>query len=245
MTHTTLFCIPHAGGGASAFRRWSEALESHIQLKVLQSRGRESRFNEPPLADLDAVVGDLYALMEPHLGPRFALFGHSMGALLAFELAQMARARTGHAPSHLFASSCRAPSLPQTTAPIARLPDADFVTELMRRYGGIPASILADQDYMAAVLPAIRADFTILEDYRRRQWPLLDCPISVFAGRADGVIPRSTLLGWRNETTGAFALEMLEGDHFYLQSQRNVLASLVSSALEQPAKVFHAECIRL
>lgn len=227
----TLVCIPHAGGGVSAYRRWAEALGPRIVVKPVQLRGRESRFREPPLTELRDVVADLYDLVLADTAQPFALFGHSMGALLAFELAHMLREKSGRTPLHLFVSSCRAPELRQVTNPFSDLPQAEFVAELNRRYGGIPAAILADQDYMAAVLPALRADFGIIERYQLEPRPPLACPLTVFGGRHDEVISQAAMTGWRRHTTGLFNLEMLGGDHLYLQAQQIAMAKLISSAL--------------
>jgi medium-chain acyl-[acyl-carrier-protein] hydrolase len=226
-----LFCIPHAGGGASAYRQWAAAMAPGVAVKVLQLRGRESRFREPPLTELEDAVADLYQNVLPASTGRFAFLGHSMGALMALELSHKLRRETGRAPVHLFVSACRAPTHPQLAAPCAGLPQAEFVAEVMRRYGGIPAPILADADFMAAILPAMRADFGILERYRAAERPPLDCPISVFGGRDDHATPEATLANWRLQTTGAFTLEMLDGGHFYLQDKRREVAAKIRAAL--------------
>jgi medium-chain acyl-[acyl-carrier-protein] hydrolase len=226
----TLFCIPHAGGGASAYRYWMDALAPGVAVKVLQLRGRESRFREPPLTELDDVLVDLYRAVAPDTARPFAFFGHSMGALLAFELSHMLRRDTGREPAHLFVSACRAPHHSQISEPCSALPRPEFIAEVMRRYGGIPAAILADDGFMAAILPAMRADFGILERYRAADRPPLDCPISAFGGRRDTAAAQSALEAWRCHTSGAFSLEMLDGGHFYLQSERPALAAKILAA---------------
>jgi medium-chain acyl-[acyl-carrier-protein] hydrolase len=227
----TLFCIPHAGGGASAYRNWGDALAPGISVGVLQLPGRESRFREPPLSELDDVLADLWRVMAPQIAGPFALFGHSMGALLAFELCHMLRRERGRQPARLFVSACRAPQLAQLATSVAALPQAAFIAEVMRRYGGIPPAILADSGYMAAILPAMRADFGILESYRAPEREPLDCPISAFGGTRDMATPPSTLAGWRSQSSAEFSLDLLDGDHFYLQTQRVALTSKIRSAL--------------
>ena len=123
----TLFCIPHAGGGASAYRNWASALGPQIAVRVLQLPGRESRFREPVLTELDTVLADLFRAVAPDTARPFALLGHSMGALLAFELSQMLRNDIGRAPAHLFVSACRAPHCPQIAEPCSTLPQPEFV----------------------------------------------------------------------------------------------------------------------
>jgi medium-chain acyl-[acyl-carrier-protein] hydrolase len=228
----TLFCIPHAGGGASAYRNWANALSPQIAVKVLQLPGREGRFREPVLTELDAVLDDLLRAVVPDTAWPFAFLGHSMGALLAFELSQRLRDDTGREPTHLFVSACRAPHLPQVAEPCSSLPKREFVAAVTRCYGGIPAAILADQDFLDAILPSIRADFAILERYRVPERLPLDCPISAFGGRQDSATPQSTLEAWRKHTTGAFNLEILEGGHFYIQSKQSFMAEKILGALK-------------
>jgi surfactin synthase thioesterase subunit len=227
----TLFCLPHAGGGASAFRLWANALAPQVAVKVLQLPGRESRLRERPLTELDAVLAELYHAVAPDTVRPYGFFGHSMGALLGFELAHMLRRETGRAPAHLFVSACRAPHHAQIDPPCSNLPRQGFIAEINRRYGGIPAAILADEGFMTAILPAMRADFGILERYRVAQRPPHDCPISVFGGRHDATTPRDALEAWRQHTTGAFSLELLDGDHFYLQSERPTLVVRILAAV--------------
>lgn len=228
---STLFCIPHAGGGATAFRRWSDALAPALDVRVLQLAGREARFREPLAQTLDAVVADLWRAAEPHLHGRFALYGHSMGGVLAFELAHLIRERTGREPVRLFVSASQAPQHRQVRGPLTELTDAGFIAELTRRYNGMPAAILQDADFMASLMPALRADFGILERYRCAERALLQCPISAFGGTADAIVAPSSLAGWADQTTGAFSLDMIEGEHFFLQEQRVRLADAILSKL--------------
>jgi medium-chain acyl-[acyl-carrier-protein] hydrolase len=227
----TLFCFPHAGGGASAYRGWASALAPRVAVRLPQLPGRESRFREPPLTELDDVLADLYRIVAPETEQPFAFLGHSMGAVVAYELARLLRREIGRSPVHLFVSACRAPGRPQLSGPCSTLPRPEFVAEVMRRYGGIPAAILADEDYMAAILPAMRADFGILERYRMTERPKLDCPISAFGGWDDTATPLPALEDWKLHTTGAFDLEMLDGGHFYLQQKRGAMVTKILSAL--------------
>lgn len=227
----TLFCIPHAGGGASAYRNWAQALAPHVAVKLVQSRGRESRLREPPLTELATVLEDLYRFVEPEATRPFAFLGHSMGALLSLELAHKLRSETGRVPVHLFISACRGPSLAQLDTHCSAWPQAEFVAEVMRRYGGFPSQVLADAEFMAAILPAMRADFAILERYRAPERPPLECPITLFAGRNDITTPQAALEDWRRQTSGRFSLVMLDAGHFYLQEKRAVMVSKILHSL--------------
>jgi medium-chain acyl-[acyl-carrier-protein] hydrolase len=226
-----LICIPHAGAGASAYRRWADGLLPSIDVRVIQLAGREARFREPALDDLNAVVADLWNSVKGEIVEPFALFGHSFGGLLAFELAHEIRRRTGREPVRLFVSASAAPQARQVHAPLCDLPDAEFITEIAARYGGMPTAILQDAEYLAMVLPALRADFRMLERYRNSAKDQLACPISVFAGADDRIVPATSLEGWAVHTTGVFSRDVIDGDHFYLQSQRVALADLIKSKL--------------
>jgi medium-chain acyl-[acyl-carrier-protein] hydrolase len=234
---TTLFCIPHAGGGVSAFRNWAASLAPHVDVKVVQLPGRESRFREPPLHELGDVLGDLQRSVAPAAGGPFAFFGHSMGGLLAYELCHMLRRDTGREPVHLFVSACRAPHIAPIDQPCSALPQPEFIAEVMRRYGGIPAAILADDGFMSAIVPAMRADFGILERYRPPERPPLGCHISVFGGRDDKATPRPSLEAWQRYTTNTFSLEMLDGDHFFLQAKRSDLIAAILAATSMTSRI--------
>jgi len=227
----TLFCIPHAGGGSSIYRDWASELAPEVNVKRLQLPGREARFSEPPLTTLDAALADLLRAARPETSRPFALFGHSMGALLAFELAYRLREITARDPVHFFVSACRAPHFPPLPAPCSHLPQKDFIDIIERRYGGIPSAVLADHDMMEALLPAMRADFKILERYRLSDRKPLNCPISVFGGWKDTATPLSALEAWRQYTSCDFNVRMLEEGHFYLQSQKPLLINEIRTAL--------------
>jgi medium-chain acyl-[acyl-carrier-protein] hydrolase len=226
-----LFCIPHAGGGASVYRNWASDLAPDVIVKRPQLPGREGRFGEPALTTLDSALADLLRSVNPDMPGPYAVFGHSMGALLAFELAHRLRDNTGREPVHFFVSACRAPHFPPMAAPCSDLPQKEFVEVINQRYGGIPDAILADDAMMSALLPAIRADFRILEHYRAADRPPLNCPISAFGGWNDTATPLSTIEAWRHYTTGSFNLTMFDDGQFYLQSKKSFLIDKVLVAV--------------
>ena len=227
----TLFCIPHAGGGASAFRGWAPSLASRVRVRVLQLAGRESRFREPASDDVRAVVADLWNAAAPDLRGPFAIFGHSLGGLLAFELAHEIRVRTGREPERLFVAAARPPHEAQVDAPFSHYGDAEFVDEIVRRYDGIPPAIRDDPEYLAHVVATMRHDIRLLERYRASERALLTCPISAFGGALDDVVPMQSLGGWVQHTTGEFTLDMLRSGHFLVQAERDRLVALVIARL--------------
>lgn len=225
-----VFCFPHAGGGASAFRLWPAGLPPEVELCAVQLPGRENRLREPPFASIRAMVDALVPALSAHLDRPFALFGHSMGAVLALEVARALQARGGPLPGHLLVSSRRPPHLPDPDPPLHVLSDPEFVAEVRRRYGGMPAEVVRDRDLLTLLLPALRADVRALETHRPPARPPLPLPISVFGGSEDRHAPREQLEAWRGETSGAFRVRVFPGGHFYLDARRaELLADLAAT----------------
>lgn len=220
-----LFCIPHAGNGPGAFSGWSAKLLPEIETVVVELPGRESRFRDVPYRNMEALVSDLSAAVIASLVPAkpFAFFGNSMGGVVAFETLHEIRRRTGRSAAHLFVSAAGAPQCEPILPPIGHLDDQDFVRAIEIRYGGIPAPVLADKEFLAIVLPSLRADIQLLEAYRRDRLDPLDCPITAFSGKLDATIPVEHLEAWREQTSGTFQLVLLEEGHLYLQSARDLL----------------------
>jgi surfactin synthase thioesterase subunit len=226
-----LLCIPHAGGGAAAYRLWSRELPPHIDVLIAQFPGRESRFAQPALASIDALVADVLPALLAEPGLPLAIFGHSMGALVAFELAH-ALQHTPTAPLHLFVSGSRAPGLRDDGLPMLHtMTDDALVAEIERRYGGIPAAVRAEPELMAMLLPALRADITALEGYERRDRAPLSCPITAFAGTSDPRARPFEVEAWRRETTSRFAAKAFEGDHFFIGPRRDAVLAEIAAAL--------------
>jgi medium-chain acyl-[acyl-carrier-protein] hydrolase len=221
-----LFCFPYAGGGASIFRQWPEHLPPDVEVCIPCLPGRDARVGEPPVAAMAPLVASLAPEMRKWLTVPYALFGHSMGAFIAFDLAHEL-ATLGHPPAHLFVSAQRGPRVPYRGQPIFALPNREFLAGVLERYDNIPKTILEQKDMMAVLLPMLRADFTLSEDYRYRATGSLTCPIAAFAGEQDGEVLRPEIEDWSRETTGRFALHMLPGGHFFPQTARAGLLSLI------------------
>jgi len=226
-----LFCFPYAGGGISTYHSWSNNWLDEVEVCTIQLPGRENRLGEPPFTDLAPLLGALLPPIRPWLDRPFAFYGHSLGALIAFELARDLRRYADAGPVHLFVSSLRAPSLPNPNPPLQALPDGTFVSEIERLYGGIPGPVKEHQELMQLLLPTLRADVTLLERYLYVEERPLDCPISAFGGLDDSTIGRHELDAWRNQTSNSFSLRMLPGDHFFLRSAQDSLLSAVAQDL--------------
>lgn len=224
-----LFCLPFAGGGASAYRGWGQALPT-VELYPVRLPGREARLGEPAFAVMRDLVESLADEIAPFDDKPFALFGHSMGALVSFELARALRRRGARPPAMLFLSAHRAPHLPLRRLPLAGMNDAEFL-EALRRFGGTPPEVFAHQELLDIVLPTLRADFTLCDGYRHVPEAPLDCPFILYAGRQDSEVSPAEVEAWGEHTTQGARLRLFPGDHFFLHSNRDLLLRAMASVL--------------
>ncbi len=228
-----LFCFPYAGAGASVFRPWSEGLPAEIEVCPIQLPGREARFGEPPLTRLGTLVQTLVPLLRAELETPFALFGHSLGALICFELARELRKQNLPSPIQLLVSGCRAPQIPDLDLPIHRLEDAQFL-DALRRWQGTPEEVLQNPELISLFLPALRADFALLETYFYSSQPPLACPIAAFGGAEDSKVSQAQLAAWRDQTVGNFSLTMFPGDHFFVRTAQPELLAAIAQEIQKP-----------
>lgn len=226
-----LFCVPYAGRGASLFHPWASRLPETVELSAIQLPGRETRRSEPPFRHLDAIVEALAAEILPRLDRPYVLFGHSMGALICFELARALRRRVAPLPAALVLSGRRAPSIPNGDPLLHRLPDQQFVEELCRRYNGIPQAVLDEPELMRILLPALRCDVSALETYLFRHEPPLAIPFLLYGGRDDVQMAPESVAAWRMLTEAGLELRLFPGGHFYLQEDRKALLEALSADL--------------
>lgn len=228
-----LFCLPSAGGGAAQYRLWPQYLPHDIELLAMQLPGRETRLREPLMRWLPDVVGAIGQAIIPYLDRPFAIFGHSMGALLAFEATRWLRREGVALPMHLFVSGRRAPQLDEPGHALHTLDDATFTRELVDRYNGIPRVILEDDELLQIFLPTLRADLQVVETYEYAEEEPLPCPITAFAGLADSQVRRDDLEAWRAQTQLALSIRQFPGDHFYLQHECVALIAEIVDTLGQ------------
>ncbi|MFB2836755.1 thioesterase II family protein [Floridanema evergladense] len=227
-----LFCFHYAGGGAVAFRSWSDYLPSTVEVCPIEFPGRSYRLRETPFTHIEPLLQSLTPIILPHLNKPFAFFGHSMGALVSFELTRLLRKEYHLNPLHLFVSAHRAPQIPDRYPPIYALPEAEFIKEL-RRYNGTPEAILENAELMELLLPTLRADFSVVGTYTYKPESPLECPITAFGGLEDWKANAQDLEPWREQTNSAFSREMFPGDHFFLQSAQSLLLERLSQLLNQ------------
>jgi len=225
-----LFCFPYAGGGALTYRYWSKHLPAHVEVCAVQLPGRGSRLLEPPFTQMEPLVKAILRELRSYLDMPFAFFGHSMGAIISFELARLLRREHAALPVHLFVSGRSAPQLSKPRTPTYGLANAEFMEEL-QRLKGTPPEVLNHPDLMQFVMPLLRADFELIETYTYKYEPPLSIPLTAFGGLADLETSRESLAGWRAQTTAEFSLRMLPGDHFYLTSNEEPLLSVLAREL--------------
>ena len=216
-----LFCLPYAGGAASAYRCWADGLPPEVEVCALQLPGRGSRIREAPFRRVEDLVPAIAEGLGPLLDLPFALFGHSMGAVVAFELARELRRRGSPAPVLLAVSGHQAPRRPDVEPPFSHLPDPAFLEEVRKRYDGIPPEVLAEEELLQLLLPVLRADIQVLENYSYAGEPPLDCPLSCFGGEDDRHVSLADLEAWRDETSGRLRVRTFPGGHFFLESARS------------------------
>lgn len=229
-----LFCFHYAGGSATLFHKWADSLPASVELCAIQLPGRGARLGEPLLTHVDDAADALAAAISPYLDKPFMFFGHSMGALISYELSYRLREMYGLQPEHLFVSGRRAPHLPVHTAYHA-LSDAEFMQRL-HGLNGTPKAILENAELMQLMLPVLRADFQICETHRYRPRVPLSCALSALGGLHDPDVEYSHLVAWRSQTTGSFNAHMFPGDHFFIQSATFSVLQVLARRLQQCAR---------
>lgn len=225
-----LFCIPYAGGGASLYRDWAPALAPWIEVQPIQLPGRESRFAEPPLTSMDDIVEAILDSIDSYLDLPVAVFGHSMGALISYELVRRMQRHPFAKISALLVSSHPAPHLPKRLPMHHQMNDRDLRATL-KEMGGTPESILRDDALMDLFSPLLRSDFRVVETYDYAVPKPLGCPIHAFGGTSDRAVSMDELQAWAVQTTAVFQLVMFAGDHFYLRNRSGQLLTRVLESL--------------
>lgn len=225
-----LFCFPHAGGAASAYYGWGAALPG-VEVLAVQLPGREARLREAPITDSKVLIARLADAIGPRLDRPYIFFGHSMGALMAYELSLELRRRQCRMPSHLYVSGRRSPTVPDTGSLLHRLPDRELVLELNRRFAGMPSAITEDAELLALFLPIIRADVTLLETHVFTSNPALEVSTSAFGGDTDPGTTPELLAAWQALMARPVSVRNFPGGHFYLHQHRADFLRIFSADL--------------
>lgn len=225
-----LLCFPHAGGGASGYRAWAALLPPTVELVVVQYPGREDRFDDPAPTDLVSLAGHVAAELRPLLDRPFAMFGHSMGTLVAYETLQRLRWEGAREPDLLVVSGRPAPD--EALGGQLHLGDDEGLCDELARLGGATQEMFADPEIRRVFLPYIRDDYRLVETYRPRAAEPLDCPVTVFVGTSDPECDAAAAAGWARFTRGPLAVRSFPGDHFYLVPGRARVVAEISALLD-------------
>jgi medium-chain acyl-[acyl-carrier-protein] hydrolase len=227
-----LFLFPYAGGGPAAFGKWPAEFPDMIETWIAHYPGRGSRHKEPALKQIAALEEGLTQALRPFLEKPFAFFGHSLGGLVAFELARRLHQENLPQSQVLFLSACVAPHLPVSDLPIHTLPDRDFLKAL-QALDGIPSEVANFPELIDLLLPTLRADFEAVETYHfRSNEPAVDCPIVAFGGIDDRRVRGGHLKAWARYTSAGFKLQYFPGDHFFLNTSRSAMIASMTTELK-------------
>ena len=232
MTKLTLLCLPYSGASAMVYSRWRRSLPQWLQVRPVELPGRGARFDEPLQTDMRALAMQLAREHSATLQTPYALFGHSLGALLACEMAHALRALGLPEPVALFASGTAAPTLRSDYDRGFSEPRSDAqLIEQLRDLQGTSEEVLGNEELMSLTLPILRADFLLCGRYTPLQRPLLTCPVHVFGGKADRATSEQ-LIGWSQESHGSFSVDMLAGGHFFIHEQEARVLRAIKNHLE-------------
>ncbi|GIF08258.1 thioesterase II family protein [Actinoplanes siamensis] len=225
-----LLCLPHAGGSASFFVPTARSLAPDVEVLAAQYPGRQDRRFEPCAGSIAELVDGLVEELEPYLDQPLSIFGHSMGAVIGFELAGRLEREYDHSPEILFVSGRRAPSCLRDER--VHVAGDDAIIAEVERLSGTDSRILGDEDMVRMVLPALRADYRAIERYRMSSTTAgLRCPIAVLTGDADPQVRLHEAEAWRGHTGGPFDLQLYPGGHFYLTSQAGAVLAYLRERL--------------
>ncbi|AWM93343.1 thioesterase [Pseudomonas sp. 31-12] len=232
MTQLTLLCLPYSGASAMVYSRWRRKLPEWLKLQPVELPGRGARYGEPLHTDMRRLALQLAQEQKATLKAPYALFGHSLGALLACEMAHAFRSLGCPEPVALFASGTAAPTMradydrgfaePRT--------DAELIDQL-RTLNGTSEEVLANEELMSLTLPVLRADFLLCGRFEPQQRPLLKCPVHVLGGKADRATTEQ-LIGWSKETHGSFSVDMLAGGHFFIHEHEAKVLRVIKDQLD-------------
>ena len=237
MTPLKLIALAHAGGSAAALVHLRQHLPSSIALRSVELPGHGARFSEPLIASRKRLIAQLAEELAAELHGPYALFGHSLGGMLAFELAHALKARGCGSPRALCVAAAAAPCSQKRRRPEAWQSDA-AIEEVLRNLGGTPPELFQHRELLDLFIPLVRADFQLCDDVPEPTLPPLAARIHVYAGTQDELAPQA-LEGWRRATTRRSTLHWFEGDHFFVRSQAAALCSLIAeqlTSLDAPAR---------
>ena len=238
-----LFAFPYAGAGTGAFHTWHQHLPPWIRIHLVQLAGRENRFLEAPASRAIDIVEPISEAIRSIAHSPYVIFGHSMGAILAFEVARQLRRISSTLPAALIVSGRCAPQLRPNVPLVSHLDEIRLVYRTAELFGGVPQEVLENQELIELMARVLKADMCIVEDYQYAVESPLECPIAVYGGDRDPWVSEAELDAWREQTQAGFVREQFPGDHFYFREEGNELRLLsnireISSRIVAKCQVF-------
>ncbi|MFF8908801.1 thioesterase II family protein [Streptomyces olivaceoviridis] len=219
-----LYLFPHAGGSAASYARWASLLPHDVEVRTTQLPGRQERRSETAFTRLDPLIEALYDEVEDDWDGRpFAFFGHSMGALLSYRLTLAMEAEGGPSPALLAVSGWAGVAHHSSDVPIADMSDEEFIAKV-EQFGGLPPEVLDNPEMRALVLPALRADFQVLNDYRHDAAPVR-CPLVAYCGLSDPALAGDAMATWSSLSPAFLGLTRFPGSHFYIYQHASAIAA--------------------
>ncbi|WP_143870278.1 thioesterase II family protein [Catenovulum sediminis] len=226
----TLFCLPYAGGSSAIFHPWRALLKDNIDLALVQLPGRGARFSEPAINDIELLSEQLFAAIRPHFSKPYFIFGHSMGGMLAYELVKRIEQAHLPMPQQLILSATRPPQVAYQDKTY-HLPQAEFV-EKLKTLNGTPDEILQNKELMALLLPMLKADFELAENFYQPNPTKIHCPTHVLCGTQDTRVPKKMLSKWSEVIAANCQFSEIPGGHLFLETATEALLRVINTELQ-------------
>ncbi len=232
MKKVKLICFPYAGGSSAIYSKWRQHLNGGIELIPVELSGHGRRFGEPLYDSIEKIKEDVLEALKEENIEEAALFGHSLGSIIAYEVAHELQAKLGVQPKHIFFSGKKAPHFDEREEYIHKLPEHEFKRKVIE-LGGTPRDVFENEELFDLFLPILRADFTANEAYSyKEKGSRLNSDITVISGTKED-IGIEEILGWKEHTSKSFRAHKLDGDHFFINSSYKAVIDIINKTLEK------------